>query len=905
MSWQYTPFLVPLLLSASICAALGVFAWRHRVVPAAGSFVLLMAASAWWSLAYALYQSGTSLTSKLLWAQALQVGAIVVPLAWALLVLRYTGRERWLTPPWIAAISAVPALTVVLMLTNGAHGQFWSRFELARRAGRVAVDTQNAWGFWLHVGYSWVLLFVSVGLLGLKVLRSPHLYRSQAASLLFAALVPWVGNVLHLSGLVRFPANPMPFLFTLSGALFAWAIFRYRFLDILPVAREWLVEEMREAVVVLDEADRVLDLNRAARAAFGFAPAEAMGRPAAQALPALAHLLHGGEGAASGEVEIGEGAARRSFDALATPLTDRRGRRTGTLLVLRDLTERTAAEAAVAVQRAYLEQLFDSAGEGIALLDLDDQVVSVNGAFERIFGYTAAEAHGRTINDLIVPPELRDEAWTLTGEVTAGRRIEAETVRVRRDGARVDVSIQGTPVYADGRQVATYGIYRDVTEQKRMDAERAELLARERQARAVAEAAGRRATFFAEVGILLNTSLDYETTYKQLARMAIPELCDYCLIDEVDEVGGTRRIAVAHVDPAHEKLLMPDHRNPPDIDLEQSPVMQVVRSGTPILVPEVSQTVLDRIALDEEHRWRMRTLGLRSYIVVPLMARGRTLGAITLLSSVSGRSFGPADLAAAEELARRAALAMDNARLYGEAIKAVRARDNVLGVVSHDMRNPLATILLNTTSVLDGPARDRLDDWKREQLQWVVRSVEQMDHLIDDLLAVTKIEAGQLTVNPEPHPAAALVRDGLLMLTPLAEERGIELSGEIASGAGWVRADRHRVLRVFSNVVGNALKFTPQGGRVTVQVDRDGPAVRFRVRDTGYGIAPEHLSHVFDRFWQAGKHSRDGAGLGLPIARGIVEAHGGAITVESEVGVGTTVHFTLPGAEVAAELIGA
>ncbi|HET6762635.1 MAG TPA: ATP-binding protein, partial [Longimicrobiaceae bacterium] len=540
----------------------------------------------------------------------------------------------------------------------------------------------------------------------------------------------------------------------------------------------------------------------------------------------------------------------------------------------------------------------------LALLDAEDRVLSVNPSFERIFGYTAAEAAGRPINDLIVPPDRRSEALALTRQAMRGEAVESVSVRVRRDGTRVDVSIQGTPVYAGGKQVATYGIYRDISARTRMDEERAELLAREQRARAAAETAGRRAAFFAEVGILLNTSLDYETTYKQLARMAIPELCDYCLIDEVDELGGTRRIAVAHVNSEHEKLLIADHRNTPDMPLDRSPVMRVVREGRPILVPEVSEPVLDRIALDDDHRWRMRVLGLKSYVVVPLIARGRTLGAITLLASVSGRRFGADDLAAAEELARRAALAMDNARLYGEAIKAVRARDNVLGVVSHDMRNPLATILLNTTSVLDGPSRDRLDDWKREQLQWVVRSVEQMDHLIEDLLAVTKIEAGQLTVRPEPHPAAALVRDAMRMLGPIAEERRISLAADLADDVGWVRADRHRVLRVFSNVLGNALKFTPEGGKVTLTAVREAEWVRFRVLDTGFGIAPEHLSHVFDRFWQAGKHSRDGAGLGLPIARGIVEAHGGTIGVSSQVGVGTTVEFTLPLAEIGAELIG-
>jgi PAS domain S-box-containing protein len=894
MSWQYTPFLVPLLFSALICAALGIFALRHRVVSAAGSFVLLMAASAWWSLSYAIYQGSTSLSGKLLWAQLLQVGAIVVPLAWALLVLRYTGRDSWLTPFRIVLISAIPAATLVMVFTNGESGIFWSRFVLTHRAGRIAVDSVPSWGFWLHVLYSWALLCLAVALLTLKVLRSPHLYRSQAGSLLIAAVVPWAGNVLHILGWVRFPANPMPFLFTLSGAVFAWAIFRYRFLDILPVAREKLVEEMGEAVVVLDDAGRVLDLNRAARATFGLSPSALVGRMAGDAIPALAPLLSGR--ATQAPLELGQGDGKRLLEGDARPLLDRRGRLTGTLIVLRDLTERRAAEAAIHLHQAYLHQLFHSSADALALLDMDDRVVSVNPSFERIFGWTGEEAAGRPINELIVPPGLQAEAGELTGRVGHGERIEVETVRRRRDGAPVNVHIQGTPVYAGGKQVATYGIYRDVTARMRMDAERADLLDRERRAREDAESAGRRAAFFAEVGTLLNASLDYETTYKQLARMVIPELCDYCLIDEVDEAGGTRRIAVAHVNPDHERLLIPDHRNPPDVPLEKSPVMRVVRSGSPILVPEVSEPVLDRIALTDEHRERIRVLGLRSYIVVPLIARGRTLGAITLLSSVSQRRFGAQDLVNAEELARRAALAMDNARLYGEAIKAVRARDNVLGVVSHDMRNPLATILLNTTSVLDESSRDRLDDWKREQLQWVVRSVEQMDHLIEDLLAVTKIEAGQLTVRPEPQPAASLVRDSLRMLMPMAMERQITMDADV-DGDGWVRADRHRLLRVFSNLLGNSLKFTAPGGRIVVSAHRDGGAVRFCVSDTGYGIAPEHLPHVFDRFWQAGKHSRDGAGLGLPIAKGIVEAHGGTISVTSKLGAGTTVEFTLPAAE--------
>ncbi|HEU0302878.1 MAG TPA: histidine kinase N-terminal 7TM domain-containing protein [Longimicrobium sp.] len=893
MVWQRTPVFGPLLVSALVCAALALFAWRHRRVPAATGFVLMMASSSAWALFYALYRASADFRTKLLLAEATQAGAIVVPLASAVFALQYTRRERWLTPRVLLLLSAVPALTLAMVVTNPWHHAFWTRFALVERGGRAAIDSVNGWGFWLHVAYSWALLTLGVAIVALRAIRSAQLYRRQAAAIILAGAIPWLGNVLHLSRTVRFAANPMPFLFTLSGAIFFWAIFRLRLLDLVPVAREALVEEMPDGVIVLDETGRVLDLNPAARELLSIR-GEVMGRPAAEVLAPIAAALgpeaeHGGRPV---RVRLSIGPAVRQVDVRVRSLLRAAGD-SGRLIVLRDITEAQRAEGTLAVQRAYLDQLFEAAPEGLALLDAEERVLDVNGEWVRLFGWPVHEAAGRTINELIVPPALRDEGIALTARVSAGEKAEMETVRQARDGRPVDVYVAGTPVFADGRRVGTWGIYRDISRRKAAERQRAELLERERRARQEAEAAVRRAAFLAEVGTLLSATFDYATGLRQLARLAVPELADYCLIDEVEPEGGTRRVAVAHADPEAEARLLADVRNPPDADEERRPVLRVLRTGEAMLVSEVTPEVLDRLAHDEAHRESLRNnpAPLRSFIIVPLTARGRTLGTITLVSTDPERLFGPADLAVAQEMARRAALAIDNARLYNEAREALRARDSILGVVSHDLRNPLTAILLNVDAAL---AAGPLPSLAGEALEGVVRSAQAMDRMIQDLLDVARIEARQLRIEPARCAPRDLVGEAVGLMALMAEERTIRLVKAV-EGCPDVRADRDRVLQVFSNLVGNALKFTPAGGTVTVGAAPEEGRVRFWVGDTGPGIAAEEVERLWDPFWQGESPARrSGAGLGLPIARGIVEAHGGRAWVESTLGVGTTFHFTVP-----------
>jgi PAS domain S-box-containing protein len=896
MLWQYSALSVPLMVSALASAALGGFAWMHRRVAAARGFVLLMAACSWWSLSYALYRATTSYDLKLAFGLASMTGAMVVALAWAIFALQYTGQRRWLRPVPLALLAAPQVLTLLLALTNPWHHAFWARFELVERSGRVLVDIGPAWGFWLHVVYSWALMSLAVGLVAWRAYHSRSVYRLQGAAVVAAAAVPWIGNVLYVTGIWRFAANPMPLLFTLSGAVFFWAIFRLRLLDLVPVAREALVEEMADAILVVEEGGAVLDLNPAARALLG------CGDDAEPSLGSLAGLVEGPlpEGPVSVRLDVATAGGVRRMDARVTPLRDRAGLTAGRLLVLRDLTDAERQEGALAMQRAYLEQLFHTAPQGIALLDHSDRVVDVNAAWQELFGYTPEEARGRPINELIVPDPLRSEGASTTSLVIGGRATSFHSLRRRRDGTLVDVHVTGSPVLVEGRQVGIWGIYQDISDRVAQERSRGEVLERERALRAEAEAATRRAAFLADVGTLLSAAFDSGTIYQELARLAVRELADYCLIDEVTPEGGTRRIAVAHADPEREGLLLRDAANPPDADPQERPVLRVVRSGEPLLLPEVTPEIVERWAYDETHRERFQANTPRSLLIVPLTARGRTLGAITLGLVRGDRRYGLPELEVAREVARRASLGIDNARLYREATEAVRARDSILGIVSHDLRSPITAILLQSDALLASAG----DDETRDDLEQIVRAAEGMERMIRDLLDVATIEAGRLRVDPEPLPAASLLRAAHGMLLPLAEERGIALELDAAPlGDAEVLADRGRVLQVLSNLVGNALKFSPPDGVVEIGGEVVGAEVRFRVRDRGPGIPAAELPRVWDRFWQAeGPHRRLGAGLGLAIARGIVEAHRGRVWVESRPGVGSVFGFALPAARVVVPL---
>nr|WP_244973947.1 ATP-binding protein [Longimicrobium terrae] len=400
----------------------------------------------------------------------------------------------------------------------------------------------------------------------------------------------------------------------------------------------------------------------------------------------------------------------------------------------------------------------------------------------------------------------------------------------------------------------------------------------QRAARLVAETAALRATLLSEASRALGASLDSATALEQLARILVPRMADLCVI-ELGEGDGTSVRAIAHADPAEEARLRALAENGSPL----APLLGRARTLTlPRLPARIGETGIAFMGVEP-----------RSLVSTPLRAGGRVIGALTMISFSPERRYLREDQALAEELAGRAALALENARLFADARRATAARERILSIVAHDLRNPLASIAMGAEMALH-LMPPRADSYARETLAGIQASATQVHRLVEDLLDVGRLEATDAPLQTADLFAIDLLEQAESMLRPLAAGRGLELRMQCADEDLRVHADSVRAIQVLSNLVGNAIKFTPSGGSITVRAEAAAGMVRLSVIDTGPGIPAEHLPHLFGAFWQADPADRRGAGLGLSIASALVSAHGGRMWVESEVDVGTTVHFTLP-----------
>jgi PAS domain S-box-containing protein len=407
---------------------------------------------------------------------------------------------------------------------------------------------------------------------------------------------------------------------------------------------------------------------------------------------------------------------------------------------------------------------------------------------------------------------------------------------VRADGETLALSYTASPIDRGGEVAGAVLALRDITDQVRADEER---------------------RFLLEASSALAATLEERSLIETLVRVGIPRLGDRCAFDEIRDDGEVRRaVSTTRVDLGAEDL-------PTDLGAKS------LQSGESVVVRS-------------EHG---------SWMAIPLSMGNRKLGALIYGLAESQRCYGAADVALGEELSRRAAFALENARLYQDQRLAVRLREQILGVVSHDLKNPLFSILM-TLAVLernDGPDQAL----NTGAVQRIRRAAEQMKRLINDLLDFASIQAGRFALERRPHDAASMLREVVVSHESIAEERHVRLTAEADPGLPAVLCDRDRILQVLSNLIGNALKVTRDGVVLVRAVPREQEVV-FAISDSGPGIKEEDLAHLFERYWRGTDVEYKGTGLGLAIARGIVEGHGGRIWAESTPGEGATFFFTVP-----------
>jgi len=402
-----------------------------------------------------------------------------------------------------------------------------------------------------------------------------------------------------------------------------------------------------------------------------------------------------------------------------------------------------------------------------------------------------------------------------------------------------------------------------------------------RRARSRAEATATHQVFLARVSTHLGSSLDYEETLRAIAGLAVPILADWCSVDIVEADGLVRRLAVACADPSQRPIARRAEIYPPDPH-GRHPRTHVLGTGESILIPEVTDEMLMQMAGDGDRLSDLRALAYRSGIVVPLIARGEVLGALTLATAESGRTYGRSDLALAEELGRRAGIAVDNARLYRAAQEANQLKDEFIATVSHELRTPLQSMLGWVKVLRQGKLTAQRTARAFDVME---RAGQAQARLIEDMLDVSRIATGRLRTERSNVDLGAVVQSALDAARPAADAKKVRLELALDPGVGVVAGDAVRLQQVAWNLLSNAVKFTPGGGRVEVRLEGDGGSVRLIVRDTGEGIDPAFIPYVFEPFRQGDATSRrrhGGLGLGLAIVRRLVELHGGSVTVRSE-----------------------
>jgi len=548
--------------------------------------------------------------------------------------------------------------------------------------------------------------------------------------------------------------------------------------------------------------------------------------------------------------------------------------------------ERRRAETALRASEARKGAMLRAALDAIITIDHQGCITEFNPAAEALFGYRQAEALGREMAELLIPPSLREQhrqglaRYLAAGEARViGRRIEL--LALHAEGSQFPIELTITRIPTDGAPVFT-GFVRDITGRRRAEA---------------------RQQFLAEASTLLSASLDYDRTLANLVELAVPRIADWCSINLLDGDGTLVRVGGRHIDPSKEAILRELREwHPPDLSTPGVPP-DIAPSDRPTLIADVTDVQLQRIAQNEEQLRVYRAMGFRSAMLVPLRMSTRPLGIIIFATGESGRRFGPDDLALAEELAQRAALAIENARLYRQAQAAVQLRDEFLSVASHELKTPVTALLGYSQLLRRRMERERSsNDRDRRAVQIIGAQTERLATLVHSLLDVSRLELGQFSLERQPVDLASLVQriaaDLQAVLPPTEPPHTIDWSGPDEPLI--VDGDALRLEQMVQNLVQNAVKYSPQGGPITLRLARDAGHAVLAVSDRGIGIPHEAQARLFQRFYRArhaAAHGISGMGIGLYVVSEIVSRHGGTVEVASTEGVGSTFTVRLPLAE--------
>lgn len=908
VTWQLTPYALVLIVSAFLSGALAFYAWRRR--PAAGALALsfLMVAAALWSLTYAFQLGSPTLEGKLAWTKIQYLSVVSAPVVWLAIVFQYVQRNSWLKSlPFVA----LPSLaTLILAWTNEHHHLIWPDMQLVSYQSMPVLVLEHGLGLALYAGYAYLLLLIGCFLLFREHWRASYLQRGQTGAMLAGILIPGLGSALYLLGLGPFPYLDLtPLGYTLTGVLIAQALFRYHFLDLLPIARSLVVESISDAVIVLDARARIVDLNPAAQQLIGQPIRELLGQTVTEALfkrfDRVERYLDAAE--MHTQTVVGEGEQQRYYDLHTSPLYARPGELRGWVVVVHDVSAQKQAELALQAYQQQLEtqnaelrklgQAVEQSANVVIITNSQGQIEYVNPKFEEATGYLVAETLGQPLRMLWEEggASLYQAMWNT---ITMGLEWRGEFRNRRKDGSLYWVRATVAPVYDAASQMTHFIVVEeDITERKMADAALYSFTERLQILRELDESilAARSPETIAVVAV-----------YRM--RHLIP--CQRVLVMEKDETGMARLLAAES-----------GGDMPVQVPIETYlPVFAepALRAGRILGVTDLS-VIPQRSAFQQA----LYDEGILSYVIVPLTVRETLVGALHLQSDRAA-AFTADHVVIATEIAATLAVAIHQAQLYEVAQQEIAERkqaeltlqaytaelearntelDAFAHTVAHDLKTPLTTVI-GFSGLLADQGSQLPPKKVRECLLMIEKSAEKMTSIVNELLLLASMrKIDEVAVGP--LDMAVIVTEVQNRLAGMVAEYGGTISGPAAwpltvGYAPWIE-------EVWANYISNALKYGGAPPHVELGWDQvpteagtgngngsAGSQIRFWVHDDGPGLTEEEQGRLFTPFTRLYQGRTKGHGLGLSIVRRIIEKLGGQVGVESRVGQGSTFFFTLP-----------
>lgn len=953
MAWQFPPYLFILLSAVPLALVVAAACWQRRAAPGALPFALLMLAAAWWAALRALEGAAVSYDAKLAFGKLAYLGVASVPPLWLMAALSYSGFERWLTRRNVIWLWCIPVITMGLAVTNEWHAWLWSNVVPASDlSGGNLVYQRSAW-WYVTLIYSYVLLAAGSIVLVRQAVRMDRALRQQATLLIVAVAIPWLANIMHQLRIYPVPGFDFtPFVLAVSGVIMAWGVFRFQLFDLAPLAHTAIIDDLRDAILVIDDQRRVLDMNRVALQLVGLLRAP-IGQSIDRVLAPWDKQFDRFREVYEAEEEIVFQQASgelRYLELRIMPLRNRHGAVAGKIITARDVTDRHQAEA----QLRQLQRAVEQSPASVVITDSMGRIEYVNPHFTQLTGYTPAEALGHNPNILKTghtPPEVYAGLWQT---IAAGREWHGEFLNRKKNGELYWEDAHIGPVTdTDGRVTHYVAVKEDITARKNTEEELQQSRARlkaifdnaavgitltDRTGRYVqvnqrwSEMSGYpvdvlyhlspldlthpadRAVNEEKIRQLVDGTIDFYELEKRYVRRDGSVFWGVLSVTSIRSAAGEFEASLGIVSDITERRAAEANLRQRAAELRG--VIDASRDGIMMITLDARLSVINSVALQllnlagRPGDWRGKSLAslLRALRSAAPSAARAAVSDLNRLRRATDQQPRQRDVEVLDRTLLWQTLPVqvgDQARGWLLALRDLtderaleQLREDMRHTMVHDLRNPLTSIATSLDVLIDEP--EILQPHQMKLLQIAQRNSRRMTILINDILDVSRLESGQMPLNWQTWSLLDLVTDVLQAQLALAQAKNIDLVSSVPLDLPFVRADESLLRRVLQNLVGNAVKFTPPGGRVTLTAEfttmiSAQPIVLVSVHDTGPGISSEILGQLFQKFVTGSRQGR-GSGLGLAFCKLAVEAHGQQIWVDTLPEQGAVFTFTVAAA---------